>query len=393
MTSQPDASTAGSDATVDATVDGACSGLECVSCDVRVPEDHATIAAAIAAAPQPGIVCIGRGTFPGDLVLRSLVTLQGSGVDTRIDGHLLAGSLERNDAMPTFVRDLTVHADRAAISVCPISDPGCFPSSIALTGGTISVELERVTIDGDIANNLECANLEVSGGSLSFGFRDSRCINQRGIRIRGGYQTSAARFELVVERSRFEGDQTNGWIYDSVEFLVTAGGNCGTPTVPAGSLVKATIVNNEFFDTRYEGIYLTPCLTMAAADAAISEMRVAHNTFVPQVGAMGDLANSVWYNASAGYGPNFIYANNLYVGAATNPVRGVAPDETAGNIATAMSPFVAAGDLHLVAGSTAIDAADAGYALAVDKDRKSRPIDGNGDGSTLPDVGAHEFSP
>jgi hypothetical protein len=394
---KPDGNTGadGSGATDAAAVDGAaCRDIDCFTCDVRVPDDQPTIAAAIQAAPQPGVVCIRPGTFTGDIVLRSLVTLQGSGPQTRIEGHLLATALERQDAMPTFVRDLTVRADRAIVSVCPPSDPGCYPSTIALTGGTLALELERVTLDGNIANELACAGLEVSGGSLLFAFRDSRCINQRGIRFNGNYQTAARRFELTVERSRFEGaPTTNDWIYDPIEFLLSAGVSCGAQQLPAGSTAKATIVNNEFFATRYEGIYLTPCLSMAAAEAAVSKMLVAHNTFVPRTGSTGDLANAVWYNAPAGYGPDFVYANNLYVGAATDPIRGAAPDQAAGNIATGTSPVVdlAAGDLHLVAGSAAIDVATPSHAPPLDKDGKPRPVDGNGDGSALPDVGAHEY--
>ncbi len=371
--------------------------LDCVACDVRVPEDQPTIANAILAAPQPGIVCIGPGTYTGDLVLRPHVSLQGSGPATVVTGHLLARSLEDSDPTPTFVRDLVVAADRAMVSVCPFNDPGCFPSSVVLNGGTIALEMERVTLDGNASsNNLHCANLEVSGGSLSFAFRDSTCISQRGIRFRGDYgSVNAARFELEVARSRFQPTMSLGWTYDPVEFLINSGGSCGAQIVPKGSIAKATIVNNEFLATHYEGIYLTPCLKMDPLDAGQSEMRIVNNTFVPTPDATGDLAHAIWYNSVNGYEPQFVYANNLYVGPWANPIRGVAPDVSAGNIATQTSPFVdiGTGDVHLVAGSTAIDAADPAYAPTDDRDGKSRPMDGDGDGQAKPDVGAHEYTP
>ncbi|UQA60630.1 choice-of-anchor Q domain-containing protein [Polyangium aurulentum] len=371
--------------------------LDCAACDVRVPEDQPTIADAILAAPQPGVVCIGPGTYTGDLVLRPHVSLQGSGPATIVQGHLLARSLEDADPTPTFVRDLVVKAANVMVSVCPPNDPGCYPSSVVLNGGTIALEMERVTLDGnELPDNLGCANLEVYGGSLSFAFRDSTCISQRGIRFRGDYgSVNAARFDLEVVRNRFQPTTSLGWTYNPVEFLVVSGASCGAQTVPKGSVAKATIVNNEFLATHYEGIYLTPCLKMDAADAAQSEMRIVNNTFVPTPDAIGDLAYAVWYNSVSGYEPKFIYANNLYVGPWANPVRGVAPDVSAGNIATQTSPFVdiATGDVHLVAGSAAIDAADATYAPTNDRDGKPRPVDGDGDGQAKPDVGAHEYTP
>lgn len=371
--------------------------LDCVACDIHVPADKPTIAEAILAAPQPGVVCIGPGTYTGDLIMRPHVSLQGSGPQTLLKGHILAGSLEDPDPTPTFIRDLVMTADNVVVSVCPPNSPNCFPSSIYLNGGTIALDLERVTVDGNQSGAiLECANLEVAGGSLLFSFRDSTCISQRGIRFRGDFDAlNPQRFELDVSRSRFEGDAVNGWIYDSIEFLIVSGGSCGGQMVPKGSVVKANIVNNEFFNTRYESIYLTPCLAMDPTDSAQSRMWVVNNTMVPEAGAMGDLAFGVWYNALAGFGPVFTYANNLYVGSSANAVRGAQPDVSAGNITTNLSPFadIGTGDLHLVAGSAPVDAADPLYAPAEDRYKNPRPVDGSGDGSKEPDVGAHEYTP
>jgi hypothetical protein len=372
--------------------------LDCVTCDVRVPQDYATISDAILAAPQPGVVCIGPGTYTEDLQLRPLVSLQGAGPSTVVMGHLLARGLERPDATPTFIRDLRASSTGAVVNVCPANDPNCYPGSVVLNGGTIALEMERVTIDGDLAQDpLSCANLEVYTGSLSFAFRDSTCISQRGIRFRGDYSAmKPASFVLDVERSRFLPTQALGWTYDPVEFLVFSGNNCGAQPVPKGSVASATIVNNEFLATHYEGIYLTPCLVMDAADAAKSSMNIVNNTFVPAADVVGgDLAYAVWYNSLAGYEPTFVYANNLYVGPAANPVRGVAPDVSVSNVATQSSPVVdvAAFDLHLLPGSAPIDAANASFAPLIDREGKSRAVDGDGDGQAKPDVGALEYQP
>lgn len=371
--------------------------LDCAACDVKVPADYATISEAIQAAPQPGVVCIGPGTYTEDLVLRPHVSLQGSGPQTLLKGHVLAGSLEDADPTPTFIRDMVVTSDNVVISVCPPANTSCFPSSINLNGGTIALDLERVTVDGNAsASILECANLEVYNGSLLFSFRDSTCISQRGIRFRGDFDAiNPRRFELEVTRSRFEATTALGWIYDSIEFLVVSGGSCGGQLVPKGSVVKADIVNNEFFSTHYESLYLTPCLAMDPMDSAKSRMWVVNNTFIPAPGVMGDLAYGVWYNALGGWDPLFTYANNLYVGSSANAVRGIQPDASAGNITTAMSPFVdlGTGNLHLNAGSAPVDSADPVYAPVDDRDGNPRPVDGNGDGTKEPDVGAFEYTP
>lgn len=205
----------------------------------------------------------------------------------------------------------------------------------------------------------------------------------------------ASKFELEVVRNRFEPPSALGWTYDGVEFLVNSGGSCGAQTPAAGSVAKATIVNNEFLMTHYEGVYLTPCLSMNPADAANSRMLVANNTFYPDPVNGGDLTNAVWYNALAGYGPDLIYANNLYLGPQSNPLRGVQPDIMAANIHTTISPFVNAAmlDMHLVAASAPIDAAGTMYAPPDDIQGKPRPVDGNGDMMSLPDVGAYEYVP
>lgn len=371
--------------------------FDCVVCDVNVPADKPTIGEAILAAPQPGIVCIAPGTYTGDLVMRPHVSLQGKGPQTLIKGHILAGSLEDPDPTPTFIRDLTLSADNVVVSVCPPNAPNCFPSSIYLNGGTIALDLERVIVDGNATGAiLECANLEVAGGNLLFSFRDSTCISQRGIRFRGDFDAqNPRRFELDVTRSRFEGDQMNGWIYDSIEFLITSGNSCGQQVVPKNSAVEANIVNNEFFSTHYESIYLTPCLAMDPADAANSRMWVVNNTFVPKAGVTGDLAYGVWYNALPGFEPAFTFANNLYVGTSANAIRGAQPDLSAGNITTDQSPFkdIAMGNLELMAGSPPIDAADPMYAPAEDRKKNPRPTDGDANGSKEPDVGAYEYIP
>lgn len=368
--------------------------FDCAACDIIVPDAAPTIAAGILAAPQPGTVCIKPGTYTENLTLRPHVSLQGYGPSTVIAGRISANEMVDPDPTPTFIRDLAIQwTGLYLLTTCPLADPTC-SSSINASGGTVALDLDRVFMEGDAnAGTVYCASLSVDAGNLLFSFRDSICKSDRGIRFRAAYSNnSPSHFEIDVERSRFDKGPGISGIYDSVEFLVYAsGGFCGTP-VPLGSIAKATIVNNEFWNTIYDAIYITPCLSLDAAAAAGSVINVINNTFVPIPGAVNDQAWAIWNNRGPGYEPELVVANNLYLGSKLSLVRGTGADVSASNLITTVSPFVdvAQGDLHLSAGSPAIDAASLMYAPPVDKDGLPRPIDGDGDGQSLPDVGAHE---
>ncbi len=128
---------------------------------------------------------------------------------------------------------------------------------------------------------------------------------------------------------------------------------------------------------------------------ANSGISVINNTFVPFDGATGDRAYAIWFNSLPGYEPDFTFANNLCFGTNANPIREVQPEVNIGNLVAGSSPFVdlAAGDVHLLSGTAPIDSADPDYAPADDNDGRPRPVDGDGDGTSAPDIGAHEYVP
>ncbi|WP_050432666.1 choice-of-anchor Q domain-containing protein [Chondromyces crocatus] len=372
--------------------------LDCVVCDVRVPDDHATIAEAIAAAPSPGVVCVRPGQYAGDVAMRPHVSLQGYGPSTEIQGNVSVRALGDADPTPTSIRDLRVVSSAGgALTTCPVNQPAC-ASSAALAGGTLALTAERVELRSTTQLNgtMYCATLETFGGGVQIVLRDSLCAGGRGFRVVGGLPATAVSHELVAERNRFmpgPGDS----IFDPIEYLVnqTGSGTCGAVTSPAGTRVKATIVNNEFYRTDYEGVYTSKCLALTAADAAASSIEVRNNSFVVPQGVSGDRANAVWVNGVAGLFPRVVVANNLYWRTNANPLRGTQPDVMSGNLLPASDPFldVAGGSLLLAPGSAAIDAADPAHAPPVDNRGVPRPVDGNLDGISLPDVGAHEYVP
>src|SRR5262249_15838618 len=145
------------------------------------------------------------------------------------------------------------------------------------------------------------------------------------------------------------------------------------------------IENNVFFQT-WTGIYLVRDLNVVSASSHVS---VDHNTFVE-----GTTDEAVWDN-SDGPAPPLFTTNNLLYGYTSWFRMRTVPSTAAGNLSVATSPFVdvAGGDMHLVSGASAIDASDATYSVPIDYEGRMRPIDGNGDGSAIADVGAYEFVP
>jgi hypothetical protein len=376
---------------------GIADDIDCGGCDVIVPDGAPTISAGLLASPQPGTVCVRPGVYTEDLTLRPHVSLRGFGPSTEIVGVVSVIGMPDADPTPTVVRDLTIESTSlAAVTTCPVEDSFC-NAGLALGGLTLALSMEGVLIKSEGAQGtVYCSKLEASDGALLYALRDSICRSDRGARFVGTFLSDVpSRFELDVERSRFEAEAGVTGILNGIEFHAAAPGPCGQKMVPAGSVARARIVNNEFFHTENQGVYLSPCLVMDAADAMKSSVVVANNTFVPYKNATGNQAFAIWNNGPAAFEPSLTVANNLYVGNNAALVRETAPDVIESNLLMVASPFVNlnGGDLHLAAGSSAIDAASAAHAPADDKDGKPRPADGDMDGQSLPDVGAHELSP
>lgn len=370
---------------------------DCEPCDLRVPADFATIQAAIDAAPVPSVICIGPGSYSEEITLRPHVSLRGSGPETKIIGHVSAHELRDANPKPTLLRDLRLEATAAAaITTCPPTESACI-AHLGLMGGTLALEIERVTIAADLSQGTTyCAELKTYGGSMSLAFRDSVCISDRGLRFVNTIVETPPEIRLRVERSRFEATDLAAGMFSPVDLLVTyAQGDCADFQTPDGTVVEAWIQNNEFFRTKLAGVYLVRCLAMTNADAQNSGFHVLNNTFVPFLGATDNDAYALWNQGKPANLPRLRVANNLYFNTTFVAVGGEPPASDGGNRRFTTSPFVdlEQGDLRLAPGQPAIDTALPAHAPADDKTGAPRPIDGDGDGTSAPDVGAHEFSP
>ena len=370
--------------------------FDCVTCDAHVPGDYATIGAAIAAATAPSTICIAAGRYVENLMLRPHVHLQGVGPATIVAGHVSVRNLIDPDPTPTELRDLRIEYDGAeAIHVCATA-PQC-PERLVLGTSALALALRRVELRGDSTGTTYCAEIDLLGGTFRLVVEDSVCASERGLRVVGAVPpTAPIDPEITIERTRFEPGAVSTWTYASVEALYWAeGGACGGATAPAGTHARVLVRNNEFLRSHYDSIYLTQCLALSPADAAASGIEITHNTFVVDSGVAGDLAYSIWNNTgSDGFGPRLSVYNNLYYRSNANPIRGLAPDDLAGDLRVTVDPFLdePAGDLRLAPGSPAIDRADPAH-VPTDLTGAPRPVDGDGDGTAVGDVGAHEHVP
>lgn len=367
------------------------SGGSCVPCNVVVPTDQPTISAAITASPSPGTVCILAGTYNESLTLRPHVSLVGAGASrTWIQGSVSVRGLPDADATPTALRDLGVrYPALAALTSCDANMPTCVPSSINVTGKSLSLLVERAVIEAtDTASTSYCADIETFGTDLNITVRDSVCRGERGLRLLLNADSSSVVHALfLIERNRFEPiPPALTWTFDPVAILLHGP---ATGMLPAGSQVRATVRNNEFLRTRYEGVYLALGMALQAADRAAAQVVVVNNTLVSDDGK-----NAIWDNSLAGGYPLLVSANNLFQGL-TTIYGGRAPSVDVSNQIAAANAFVdlAGGNLQLAAGANAIDKGDATLAPSDDKNGRPRPIDGTGSGRALPDVGAHEYVP
>jgi hypothetical protein len=330
-----------------------------------------------------GTVCVTPGTYTEDIDLRPHVSLVGAGASTRVLGHLGTSKLPDADSSPTTVSNLTLSAGYLAV-VSSCANTSCNPP-LSLSAN-YSLMLDSVSIEAnDNGGSVYCGDLEFVSGNVNITLRDVSCkSNDRGFRIRYNTGSSAGSFQVLVERSRFEPKDSSAMQYDPVEVLAVGPWQANAPT---GTRVNVVVRNNEFIRTNYEGVYLTRELMLAPTDAAASGMLVTNNSFV-----CGSGSHAIWDNSITA-SPALTVANNLFYGCTTPELLARTPSTTttSHNLVASVSPFVnvAVGDLHLVAGSAPINAADVRYAPADDKDGKPRPLSGtNGD---LPDVGAHEF--
>ncbi|MEQ9075632.1 MAG: hypothetical protein RLP09_17380 [Sandaracinaceae bacterium] len=363
-------------------------------CDLVVPDDHATIPDAVAAAPSPGVVCVRAGIHDAAFSLRPHVAVVGEGPATIIRGEITARDLDDPDPTPTLLADFTLEATgNEAIHTCRLGSRSCGDRQINITSGW-ALHLSSLEIHMPAVGSTYCLHTDLAwlGGSLTM--EDSRCASSRGIRFLGAVRQTApaSRFAVTLERNRFERGVA-GAMREPIELLIGSGGTCGSTPAAPGTRVNALVRNNELFEVTGDAVYLIQCLDLAPADDRASDYVFTYNTITGAPTAR--VAYAFWNNSSNGHGPRWSVVNNLYYGFMGETYNGPVPDVAASNLRLDTSPFVdvATGDLRLAPGASPIDAADPGYVVTVDVAGDPRPIDGDASGSAEHDVGAREYAP
>lgn len=387
---------------------------------LRVPQDYPTIQAAIDAAVPGDTVRVSAGTYPERIDFHSkqitVESVSGAGA-TIIDGGGMGVvvTMAANTGETPILRGFTVRNGGG----------GGFPDGAIDTGGGPAL-IENNTItgnhfcdDGTVSASFSAATIRnnvISGNSQQ---GCSGGVGGAGVSIRG-----AGTVQLL-----------NNVITGNTDSSSDGGGvdlfAAGTPTI-SGNVISnnvagaggggiamfndsdALITNNVIYGNRASsggGIYwLVPS--------------GARGPFVFNNTVAGNQANAGLAVFADGFDQQASLTNNILVGNGTasvvecgnlndpfppivrfNDVRnegtgarygGLCTDQTGmgGNIsADPLFVNAAAGDFHILQGSPAIDAGTNSGAPATDIDGDPRPLDGNGDGLAVVDMGADEFVP
>lgn len=363
----------------------------CCGGELHVPEQFATIQAALNAAQKGDRVLVGPGTYRENLQVSpfvSLVSVAGAS-QTIIDGRFQGPVVQFGpfgpslyDPSPTNVNEL--RGFTICYGVTGISIRGSAPTihgcTVVSNRGTAGIEMvwsDALIVSNNITQN-ETTGIDVGGGQSGKILHNLIAMNVSGGRA-GGIAINAGN-ELSIGHNRIIGNRGYS----------DAGG------ISMINRCDLHIYNNVI--AHNEGgaggiAWLTPSGTRGP--------RLVHNTI------SGNSVHADGYDQAAYIGNNIIHGelfsgnsndsfqpiveNNLIysIGGLFKNIGGVN-----GNIMGSpvfVNPEVR--DFHLAFQSPGIDAAAPDLAVTIDLDGGARARDGNNDGAIAPDMGAYEYVP
>lgn len=356
-------------------------------------------------------VYIGPGTFVNAATFKAggsdALTVIGSGRDQTVLTTSATGNVFVVDLYAANTRSITMR--NLAILV-----PASFPDS---GGSGAAVQANRdafESIDVITDNSHSDAFASLVGGARLV---DTRVFGRNGARFgRAIGKASCQPGELTIERSSIaDSDSGLSWDCPTVPVSIdrtTFRGTDSAISVENGAQLSATNMVIESGDQ-------TPIEAYNGMGAGTTSMTIDSSTIVAtgdvsKPAIMADVANSPLATSSIALDlRNSIvtgFAKPWELTAPVNPARGdvslvaryssfgptgtavgdVTVDQATGNISDNPG-FAGVNDFHLAPGSPAIDAGDpSASSPAVDLDGALRPLDGNGDGLAVRDIGAFE---
>ncbi len=377
---------------------------------VQVPQDHATIQAAIDAAVDGDTVLVSPGTYV-ELIdfLGKDITVESAGgpASTVIDGNR-AGPVVTMNAAPDgtpVLRGFTVRNGNGDSGIFTQGGPALIEDNL-VTGNTMcSGGVEAAFSAATIRNNVISGNRPNCSGGVGGG----------GVSLRGAGTVTVADNVITGNVSSSDG----GGIALFAAGSPTISGNVisGNSTAGFGSgggishvnASNSLITNNVIVgNTSPEGGGVYWLVPSGARGPAVVNNTIADNdgaaVFADGYDVAARLANNVLVAAGADAvvecgdfndaNRPVIEHNDAFHRDSGPRYGGLCTDQTGLNGNISADPLFAdpaGGDYHLTTGSPAVDAGQNAGAPATDIDGEARPVDGNGDGVPVVDLGADEF--
>jgi hypothetical protein len=382
--------------------------------DLRVGADAPTIQAAIDAAVAGDRVVVPAGFYRENIDLEGkAITLLGEGGASGVflDGGAVSDAavkIRSGEGRDTIVQGLTIRGAFDAGVLVTDSSPtirdcivawngkGRLSAGIALTNS--GARIERCAIVGNAGGGVRATGalgVEIVGNEIR---RNSASLYDGG-GVSVGFPSAGG--SALVERNLIQGnssERNGGGLYVSGPATIVGNVIVGNTAASGGS--------GAYWDISGGSEARMAANTIAADDpsggAALqlfyessADLRIEGNVVVASGGAP-----AVQFNAINIYGepplPYTFARNDVWAGGAP-PWSGAAADPTGTDGNVSVDPqFVApaAADLRLAAGSPCVDRGDPAAAGLPSTDMlgAARSLDGDGDGSAVPDMGACEFT-